>query len=899
MLRCRTNPGGVHAGTGQLANDDALDMIAAAGEPIPAGTTLGHYVIRGALGMGGMGEVYEAEDTRLHRRVALKVVRRDVASDPVRRARLESEASAAAMLNHPHIVTVYSLEEHDGVLFIAMELIDGSSLAEMIPPQGLPLDRLLAIAIELADALNAAHGRGVVHRDLKPANVMITRDGAVKVLDFGLSQIAVDEAGGRLTTETLTVDHRLVGTVPYMSPEQIEGQPADKRSDIFSLGVILFEMATGQRPFNGHAPLSTLTSILKDPAPFAGAVNSSVPDAVSRIIDRCLAKEPARRTQAAADLRNQLEDLQRMLESGAWVPASARRTPGRWRMRRSRLTIGIVIITLAALGGTVTFLAGRSIPAALRDVSFTPLSYRQEEIFRALFEPDGRSVVFSAALSGTDVELFTMTPELPEPRSLGVRNAQLLSVSSKYELAILTDAKFLGHRLFDGTLARMPVNGGAPRKIIEHVREADWSPDGESLAIIHDVNGRDRLEYPIGNVLYEASGYLSDPRVSPAGDRVAFFEHPVKFDDRGAVAVIDRARRKSTLAEGYWGLEGLAWSADGKEVLFSGGPGYQQFKVYAVSLTGRLRQALESAGGLTVHDVASNGRWLATRDDIRYIMMVKGPNAREEVDLSWLDFSVPQRLSSTGRKLLFTEKSGVFGDNYAVGLRDTDGSPVIRLGEGQPADLSPDEKLVVAIVPGARQTLVLYAVGAGEPRRLDPGPIQNYRTAVWLPDGRRILACGSEVAHAQRCYVQDIDGGSPRPITPDNTGEALVAPDGRRLIARRGGVSSLSSTTTNAPELYSLDGGASRPVPGLTPDDSPIRWSADGRSLIVAHGTLPARIERVFLDTGRRELIRVIGLANMPGAMGISNIIVADDPNVYAYAINRQLSQLFILQGAH
>jgi eukaryotic-like serine/threonine-protein kinase len=343
--------------------------------PVAAGTTLGHYTVGRLLGIGGMGEVYEAEDTRLHRRVALKVVRGDVAGDPVRRMRLEREASAAAMLNHPHIVTVYSLEEAESTVFLTMELVEGSTLADGIPERGFPLERLLPLSMQLADALHAAHARGIVHRDLKPANVMLTREGIVKVLDFGLSKIAVDENASM--TQTLTGDDRLLGTVPYMSPEQIEGRAADPRSDIFSLGVILFEMATGQRPFNGAAPLGTLTSILKDPAPFAGELNAKVPDEISRIIDRCLIKDPSQRTQSAADLRNQIEDLERMLDSGAWVPVPARTSAGWWRPLRRRMTARAnawIVLTagaalLVAAGITWRALGASSTPPAERRVA--------------------------------------------------------------------------------------------------------------------------------------------------------------------------------------------------------------------------------------------------------------------------------------------------------------------------------------------------------------------------------------------------------------------------------------------------------------------------------------------------------------------------------------------------
>ena len=294
-----------------------------------------------------MGEVYEAEDTRLHRRVALKVVRQEVAADPVRRLRLEREASAVAMLNHPHIVTVYSLEEQDGLLFITMELIEGRTLASSLPAQGFPLEHALRISIQLADALSAAHARGVVHRDLKPSNVMITPEGSAKILDFGLSRLAVDQDGGKVSTDSLTVDGNLVGTASYMSPEQIEGRPADLRSDLFSLGIVMFEMATGKRPFNGPSALAVLTAIATAKPPLASDTNPAVPEEFARLIDRCLVKDPLQRMQSAVDLRWQLDDLARS------DPLPARR-----RTRQARLSKRIQ--TTAAIGVGALALFGAS-----------------------------------------------------------------------------------------------------------------------------------------------------------------------------------------------------------------------------------------------------------------------------------------------------------------------------------------------------------------------------------------------------------------------------------------------------------------------------------------------------------------------------------------------------------
>src|SRR5918999_1670020 len=257
------------------------------------GSTLGHYRIERLLGSGGMGEVYLADDTKLGRRVALKVLSRGLASDSDRRKRFEREARAAAALNHPNIVTIHSVEEVDGVPFLTLELIEGQTLADVIPAGGLPLDRVLELSIPLADGVGAAHQRGVTHRDLKPANVMIASDGRLKILDFGLAKIKEDVRADEpaLPTAALTGEGRIVGTVAYMSPEQAEAKAVDQRSDVFSLGVMLYEMATGVRPFQGETPMSTLSAIIKDtPKPIA-EIRPGLPRELSKIINRCLAKD--------------------------------------------------------------------------------------------------------------------------------------------------------------------------------------------------------------------------------------------------------------------------------------------------------------------------------------------------------------------------------------------------------------------------------------------------------------------------------------------------------------------------------------------------------------------------------------------------------------------------------
>ncbi len=296
------------------------------------GTRLGAYEIRSALGQGGMGEVYRARDTRLDRDVALKVLPRELATAPDRLARLEREAKAVAALNHPNLVTLHSIEEAEGTRFLTMELVEGDTLDRLVAPGGMPLPRLLELAIPLADALAAAHAKGIVHRDLKPSNVMVSREGRVKVLDFGLAKLAHDAdapAGASQATMQAPISAvgLVVGTVPYMAPEQLRGEPADARTDLFSLGVLLYELATGQRPFGGASSAEISSAILRDtPAP-ALALRADLPRDLDRVLGRCLEKDPERRVQTAKDVRNELELVRRSLSPASAPPAGAAPPP--------------------------------------------------------------------------------------------------------------------------------------------------------------------------------------------------------------------------------------------------------------------------------------------------------------------------------------------------------------------------------------------------------------------------------------------------------------------------------------------------------------------------------------------------------------------------------------------
>jgi len=862
---------------------------------LASGSKLGPYEILSPLGAGGMGEVYRAKDTRLARDVAVKVLPEEFFEGEERRQRFEREAKLLAALNHPGIAAIYSFEEIPGSSgspsrhILVMELLEGETLRGALAAGKLSQRKAIDYALQIAHGLAAAHEKGIVHRDLKPENLFVTKDGRLKILDFGLAKLTHQEEGAKATNlptaSAGTEPGVVMGTLGYMSPEQVKGKPADARSDIFSFGAILYEMLSGKRAFHGDSAAETMSAILREDPPELSVTNQNISPGLDRIVRHCIEKNPEQRFHSAHDVAFALEALSGV-SATSLVPAPALFSS------RKRGLLPAALAVLLAVTAAAAYIAGRRMENTSRrgGASFSQLTFSQQTIFNARFAPDGRTIVYSAALRGNTPEVFTVRPEFPEAKALGLKGVQLLSVSSSGELALLTGAQYISHNVFEGTLARMPLEGGAPRDVLENVREADWSPDGASLAVIREVGGKDRLEFPVGKVLCETGGYFSDLRFSPKGGRIAFFEHPVKWDDRGLVAAVDLEGRKTVLAEGFWGEEGLAWSSDGEEVLFSAGNAYSAFNVIAVTLAGRRRTALESAGGLTIRDVRPDGRWLATRDDFLQGLPALLPGQAVEKDLSWLDLSDRPILSADGKTIVFTEQSGSLGANYAVCLRRTDGSPVVRLGEGTPQDLSPDGKWALAIVPTSPQQLVLYPTGAGEARRLERGGIESYESAVFFPDGKSTLVCGHEPGHASRCYVQEIGGGKPRAVTPEGTSHAILSPDASLTLvkARGGGL-----------VFYPVGGGEGRPVPGTTPDDVAIRWSRDGSSLFVGRGSaVPLRIERLNLASGRRDTVRTLGPADLGGVTSVSSPFLAMDEKSYAYSFQRTISHLFLVEGA-
>jgi predicted Ser/Thr protein kinase len=878
--------------------------------PLTNGFRLGPYKILAPLGAGGMGEVYQARDTRLERVVAIKILPHELSDDATRRQRFEREAKVISSLNHPHICTLYDVGQQDGMDFIVMEFLEGESLAQRLQKGALSPAQVLAFGTQIASALDKAHRNGVTHRDLKPGNIMLTKSGA-KLLDFGLAKADPALASGATLTDMtpratpMTMHGAVIGTVPYMSPEQVEGNEADARSDIFSLGTVLYEMATGKRAFQGKSEFSVASDILhKQPEPIS-AVQPLTPPALERTIQVCMAKDPDERWQSAGDL---WKELRWIAEGGSQTGAAITRPfPPKRHLPIARIAI---IASVCAVIAVAALLLALRIGRSPEPLSFRQLNFRREAIFQAAFAGDNETVVYSASTTGNTPQIFVVRPDYPGPQPLGPPGTHLLAVSSKGELAVLKDVRYVGFRLFTGTLARMPLSGGAPREVLEGVRQADWSPDGSQLAVIREVAGKDRLEYPVGKALREVSGYVSDLRFSPSGDRIAYFEHPRKWDDRGSINIVDLAGNNTVLSDGYWSERGLAWSPNGKEILFSASQSGGSFTVYAVTLAGERRIAYQPPGGLTIEDVSRDGRWLATRIDYRYRAMVHvagdpGVESRDEDrgddraedrgkdrDLSWLNTSHARALSQDGRTLLFAETA--LGTNYAVCLRKTDGSPVVRLGEGWPADLSPDGKSVLAVVQSRPPQLVVYPTGAGETQQLKRGDIEHYITAQWLRDGKNVLINGNETGKSPRFYIQETGvqqagRGSPRPVTPEGTRDGLLSFDGSQILAR-------------GPEgkysIYPVAGGEPRPAPGLTHDDIPALWSADGRSVLVyRRAEIPCRLERLDLTTGHRTLFREFVPPDRTGLLSMPDVFVTDDLRSYAYTAYYQVSTLFVSEN--
>jgi eukaryotic-like serine/threonine-protein kinase len=851
-------------------------------EPVPPapgftlspGSRLGPYHIVSPLGAGGMGEVYRARDPRLRRDVAVKILHRSISLTPQHVERLGREARAAGSLNHPNIVAVFDVGMEGPVPYVVSELLEGESLRLRIARAPLPYRKALEYGIQLAQALGAAHEKGIWHRDVKPGNAFITTDGRLKLLDFGLVKlrprpVRVDSND---STADFTEPGGMHGTLGYMSPEQVLGEDVDHRTDIFALGAVLFEMLTGSPAFRRASSFEAAKAVLNEEPADVLERNGSVPQAAAVVVRRCLEKNREERFQSARDLAFHLQQLHE-------IAAPARSQPG-LRISRRRATIVAVlgVTVLAGAAWAMVQLLQRPVPA------FEQLTFRRGRIGGARFA-EGGAIVYSEAREGKPLEVWWLGGPNRESRLLGHVGSDVLA-THRGRLALSLERRFVVGDRFVGTLAEAPLGEGSPHERVKDVDDADWDPSGKALAVAHwtTPGGESRLEYPPGTKLYDTPGSLRYLRFSPDGLRIAFLEDPSGRAAGGRVAMVDLQGRYTRLTGDWPSAHGLAWSPNGREVWFAAGTSRSSRALRAVDLDGRERVVLQAPASVTLRDVASDGRVLLTRDEERSALVGVPPGETGERDLSWFDTSSLSDLSEDGKLLLF-------GDRFGLYIRRTDGSrPPIHLGltDAFADAFSPDGTRILATTSSGQQLVILPA-GLGEAVPLPSHGINAYKGARWFPDGKHVLFNGTQPGQKLRAYIQDVESGRPRALTPEDTWVTAISPDGEHV-----------ATIGSEPGivLWPVTPGTPRRVPASHAGDRPVAWSADGRSLwVFRRGEVPAEVARLDISTGQRQLWKKLTPPDPSGVYSISDFCVTRDGRAYFYSYKRALSQLYTVTG--
>ena len=849
--------------------------------PLAPGARLDSYEVIAAIGAGGMGEVYRARDTRLNRQVAVKVLPESLTQDSDRLRRFQLEAQSTSALNHPNILTVYDVGAQNGAPYLVMELLEGETLRERLQRGKLSPARAISYARQIAAGLGAAHAKGITHRDIKPDNLFITKDHRIKILDFGLAkqELAKTSPDGA-TQSVVTSAGTVMGTVSYMAPEQVRGFPADARSDIFSFGCVLYEMLTGRRPFTGDSPVETMNAILKEDPPEISSTGAVVPASLQQIVGHCLEKAPEARFQSASDLGFAL---------GAITPTESgpQQLPGPVRAgAASRLNGLHALVTAAALIGCalLAYLYFRPAPA----LKFHRLTFRRGIVHAARFTPDSAGAVYSGQWEDEPDQVFTVRFDDPGSRPLGLSGDQIRSTSRDGQLAILQRCRVNQNPFAPaGLLAQVSISGGTPRPLAEHIDFAEWGPNGKDMLVVHETGTETTLEYPIGKVLYQTAGYISEPRFSPDGQHIGFLDHERANDNAGSVAVIDLAGKKQNFGH-YLACQGLAWSPRGDEIWFTGSNIGSRNDLRAVTLSGKERMLLSQAVGLVLQDISTDGRVLVTAQATRMKLLFRGPEDKRERELSWFDWSLLRSLSPDGKLITFDESGEGAGDRQLSFLRETNGAPSVFLGKSSAANLSEDGKWVVAY-DDVEGTIVVYPVGPGQTRRV-PVPGYTLVNVGLFPDDEHLWFAGYEPGHTPRYYRTDFNGTKPVPLTPE--GARPVSPslclNGRFFAVKRG----------ERIEMIPVDGN-SGPVPtGFKDAELVAGWTEDGNGIYVSTREIPTPVDLLEWKTGKRTRVMDLMPADRAGlATGMNGVRISRDGKSYAYSLQQDLDELHVLEG--
>ena len=850
------------------------------------GDRVGAYEIRSALGAGGMGEVYRAFDVKLDRDVALKVLPAALAGQPDALARFEREAKAVAALSHPNILAIHDFAVDRGVAYAVTELLEGDTLRARLADGPLSVRKVVEYGAQMARGLAAAHERGIVHRDLKPENVFVTTDGRVKILDFGLARQAPMVAGSVTNAATApagTDPGTVLGTVGYMAPEQVRGEPADARSDIFALGAVLYEMASGARAFRRETAPETMTAILRDEPRELAAVRADAPPALQRIVGHCLEKSQAERFQSARDVAFALEALAGPSPTGSLV------IPTKARPRRAIVAACAILVAAAAGYALYRYAIEGAAPSV---VTFHRLTFRRGAVLSARFEPDARAVAYTAAFEEGPPELYVVRRDGTESRLRGLKNTDVLAMSTGGEMALLAHGTFdVSWPTSGGVLERTAIESGEPRQVLTGIISADWPADGSRMAVLRQAGSRVRVEYPVGTIVYDSVDTITRVRVTRDGARLVFAEKGRGFGKNWIVRIWDRGTLRAFPIDAAADTLDFAWSADGREVWFSevqGGATTHNLR--ALALDGRTRTVAYLPIAFHLYDVSPDGAVLAGRSEIRSSSIASIGGEPRERDISWLDMSETDDLSADASLALMTE----FGEGGGVGrwsvfTRATNGSPAVRIGEGQAFALSPDRTRALALRRGTPPTLVALPLGAGDPVAF-PNPGQfDYFCAAWMADGVRIVFAAQEEGHGLRYWMQ-APGGTPRPISVEGIeaypGMHQVSPDGRWLATMLG----------DQILIQNVDDGTTRRFPRESAGGV-ARWTRDGRQVFVFSANRAPAVGKLDVTTGERRPWRTLSPADPAGVLGVTAVQISDDERSYVYTYQRDLTDLFVVDG--
>jgi len=821
--------------------------------------------------------------------VALKILPEAFARDAERLQRFENEARAVAALNHPNILSIHDVGTQDGMPYLVSELLEGQTLRQELAGGALPLRRAAEYGTQIAEGLAAAHDKGLIHRDLKPENVFVTRDGRIKILDFGLAKLAKQEPeadeGATLdpTGSLKTSPGKVLGTAGYMSPEQVRGEPVDSRSDIFALGAILYEMVSGRRAFHKGTSVETLTAILNEEPADLTVAGSALAPGVERIVRRCLEKNPVHRFQSARDLAFALqslggtsstESLERLKTARAGLPWAA---------------AAVTVVAVLALGAAVWLFEGwRSTTAHPK---FTRLTYERGVASNARFARDGQTVVYSAQWNNDPIQLFSVRVEFPQSTKVNLPSAGLLALAASGDMQIAADPVLHPNFLL-GTMAQAQMAGGTPRELQRDVIAADYAPDGKTLALVRSAKGKVQLEFPAGKVLYETSGYLDYLRVSPRGDEVAFAEHPVYDDDRGWVSLADSSGKHTRLTKEFSTVQGLAWSVGGDEIWFTGASAATDSQIYGVTPAGKMREIYTAPERLRILDIAADGRVLLSAESFRTeVTGIDPATGKERRGLEWFNGSEPNDILPDGKALLFLEWGGAAGPLYETVYRKLDGSAPVMLGPGALPRFSPDGRTAAALLFTIPPQIALHPIGAGESRQLSLGDLTSANRVDWFPDGKHLLILGAVQGQPRRTYEMDLEGGKPQPLGP---------PDWRGIAASRDGKRIAGYKESGEAVIFNRETQKLEPIRGVEPQDAPdtFRWTKDGQALMVASQTLgEVRMYRLEVATGKRTLLRAVDLADKAGAGAQLMFLYAEESKTYAFAVPRLLGSLYVVEG--